>query len=331
MLYKRLSITLFVVLSILLGSSSVYAAEVFLGGDSIGIELNYDGVVISGTYDISIDNKSYNPSSDGFVSGDLIKKVNDKTVKSISNLMKFIESDIEKQKPIFLTIQRDGRIFTQELKIQHNQKQFSTGLYVQDGLSGIGTMTYYNPSNQQFGALGHIMYDSKLSNDIPLNHGKVYNSYIKKIRPSENEQPGEKVGEIGSIDIGTVFENNNFGIYGSYIDSQITNKETISTASMDEVKKGDAYFLTVLNGHEIQKCHIKITHLKKQKQPDVKGITFEVVDKDVLKQAHGIVQGMSGSPIIQNGKLIGCVTHVNVNNAKIGYGLYIDWMLQNNN
>ena len=112
MLYRRLSITLFVVLSILLGNSSVYAAEVFLGGDSIGIELNYDGVVISGTYDISIDNKSYNPSSDGFVSGDLIKKVNDKTVKSISNLMKLIESDIEKQKPIFLTIQRDGRIYT---------------------------------------------------------------------------------------------------------------------------------------------------------------------------------------------------------------------------
>lgn len=331
MLYKRLSITLFVVLSILFGSSSVYAAEVLLGGDSIGIELNYDGVVISGTYDISIDNKSYNPSSDGFLSGDLIEKVNNKTVKSISDLMKIIESDIEKQKPIILTIQRDGQTFTQELKIQYNQKQFSTGLYVQDGLSGIGTMTYYNPSNQQFGALGHIMNDSKLSNDIPLNQGKVYNSYIKKIRPSENGQPGEKVGEIGSVDIGTVYENNNFGIYGSYIDTQILHKETISTASMEEVKKGDAYFLTVLNGHDIQRCRIKITHLKKQKQPDIKGITFEVVDKDVLKQAQGIVQGMSGSPIIQDGKLIGCVTHVDVNNVKIGYGLYIDWMLQNNN
>lgn len=331
MLLKRLSITLFVVLSILLGTSSVYAADVLLGGDSIGIELNYDGVVITGTYDISIDNKPYDPSSDGFVSGDLIKAVNNQTVKSISDLMTIIESDIEKEKPILLTIQRDGQTFIQELKIQYNQKQFSTGLYVQDGLSGIGTMTYYNPTNKQFGALGHIMYDSKLSNDIPLNQGKVYNSFIKRIRPSENGQPGEKVGEIGSVEIGTVFENNNFGIYGSYIDSQVTNKDIISTASMDEVKKGDAYFLTVLNGHDIQKCHIKITHLKKQNQPDIKGITFEVVDKEVLKQTNGIVQGMSGSPIIQDGKLIGCVTHVDVNNVKIGYGLYIDWMLQNNN
>ncbi|MFR1295322.1 MAG: SpoIVB peptidase S55 domain-containing protein [Coprobacillus cateniformis] len=98
---------------------------------------------------------------------------------------------------------------------------------------------------------------------------------------------------------------------------------------MDEVEEGEAYFLTVLDGHTLTKCSINITKLKKQNEPSIKGITFEITDEKVLSLTNGVVQGMSGSPIIQNGKLIGCVTHVDVNNVHQGYGLYIDWMLEN--
>jgi len=307
----------------------VYAAEVYLGGQSIGIELDYDGVMITGTYDISIDNKKYNPSSDGFLSGDLIVKVNQQPIDSISLLMEIVEKEIEQHKDIQLTLKRGHQTIQKELKFQEKDGKFSTGLYVQDGLTGIGTMTYYDPQTQSFGALGHMMYDVSLSSETIVKNGSVYYSYVKKIKPSENGAPGEKVAEIGTVEIGTVFDNNNYGIFGKYDESMLSNKQLISTASADEVKEGKAYFLTVLNGHEIEKCEINITKLKSQKQPSVKGITFEITDQKVLSQTNGIVQGMSGSPIIQDGKLIGCVTHVDVNNVHQGYGLYIDWMLEN--
>lgn len=328
MLFKKLSIALIIVLALCSQTISVYAVDVLLGGDSIGVELDYEGVLITGMYDISIDNQKYNPSLDGYKIGDLIISVNGYQVKSISGLMENVENEIEKQNDINLQLLRNKEIVQKKLKYQETDGKFSTGLYVQDGLTGIGTMTYYNPSNHQFGALGHIMNNDDFSSTI-VKKGKVYNSYVKKIKPSYNGRPGEKIAEIGTIEIGTIFDNNNYGIYGSYLDSQILNNKMISTASMEEVKKGKAYFLTVLDGHHVSRCEINITHLKKQNKPDIKGISFEITDQKVLSLTNGIVQGMSGSPIIQNGKLIGCVTHVDVNNVHLGYGLYIDWMLKN--
>lgn len=329
MLFKKLSVALIVVLTFLCQTVSVYAADVYLGGQSIGIELDYEGVMITGTYDISIGNQKYNPASDGYLSGDLITKVNGQTVDSISLLMDNVEKEIESHKSIVLTLKRNEDFLEKELKFQEADGKFSTGLYVQEGLTGVGTMTYYNPQTHHFGALGHVMSDVSLSSDIVVKKGTIYHSYVKKINPSQNGKPGEKVADIGSIQIGTIFDNNSYGIYGNYDEISSLSQELVSTASIDEVKEGEAYFLTVLDGHTVTKCSINITNLKKQNKPSIKGITFEITDKKVLSLTNGIVQGMSGSPIIQNGKLIGCVTHVDVNNVHQGYGLYIDWMLEN--
>lgn len=328
MLLKKLSISLITVVSLLCPSFQVFAADVILGGQSIGIELDYEGVMITGTYEISIDNHPYDPASDGFMSGDLITKVNHQDVESIQELMNEIKDCVEKKQEIILTLQRQKQTFEKELKFQTKDHQFTTGLYVQDGLTGIGTMTYYNPQNHHFGALGHMMCDTSLSSDISVKNGTIYHSYVKNIKPSQNGNPGEKIADIGSVEIGTLFDNNNYGIYGQYTNLSGKN-QTISTASIDEVELGDAYFLTVLDGHTMSRCSIRITHLKKQSEPDIKGITFEITDNEVLSLTNGIVQGMSGSPIIQNNKLIGCVTHVDMNNVHQGYGLYIDWMLKN--
>ena len=327
MLFKKLSISLITVVSLVFPSFQVFAADVILGGQSIGIELDYEGVMITGTYDISIDNRPYNPASDGYQSGDLITQVNQQNVGSISELMESVKNSVEKNQKIMLTLKRQNKTIKKELKFQKKDDQFTTGLYVQDGLTGIGTMTYYNPETHHFGALGHMMYDTSLSSDTTIKNGTVYNSYVKKINPSQNGNPGEKIAEIGSIEIGRLYENNNYGIYGQYTNLS-DQLQTISTASMDEIELGEAYFLTVLNGHEVSRCSIRITDLKKQNEPDVKGITFEITDEEVLSLTNGIVQGMSGSPIIQNNKLIGCVTHVDINNVHQGYGLYIDWMLK---
>ena len=323
-----MSISLITVVSLVFPSFQVFAADVILGGQSIGIELDYEGVMITGTYDISIDNRPYNPASDGYQSGDLITQVNQQNVESISELMESVKNSVEKNQKIMLTLKRQNKTIKKELKFQKKDDQFTTGLYVQDGLTGIGTMTYYNPETHHFGALGHMMYDTSLSSGTTIKNGTVYNSYVKKINPSQNGNPGEKIAEIGSIEIGRLYENNNYGIYGQYTNLS-DQLQTISTASMDEIELGEAYFLTVLNGHEVSRCSIRITDLKKQNEPDVKGITFEITDEEVLSLTNGIVQVMSGSPIIQNNKLIGCVTHVDINNVHQGYGLYIDWMLKN--
>lgn len=323
-----MSISLITVVSLVFPSFQVFAADVILGGQSIGIELDYEGVMITGTYDISIDNRPYNPASDGYQSGDLITQVNQQNVESISELMESVKNSVEKNQKIMLTLKRQNKTIKKELKFQKKDDQFTTGLYVQDGLTGIGTMTYYNPETHHFGALGHMMYDTSLSSGTTIKNGTVYNSYVKKINPSQNGNPGEKIAEIGSIEIGRLYENNNYGIYGQYTNLS-DQLQTISTASMDEIELGEAYFLTVLNGHEVSRCSIRITDLKKQNEPNVKGITFEITDEEVLSLTNGIVQGMSGSPIIQNNKLIGCVTHVDINNVHQGYGLYIDWMLKN--
>lgn len=325
MLFKRLSISLIIFAALLFSICPAYAIDVYLGGQSIGIKLDYEGVLITGTYDISIDNKTYNPSSDGFKKGDLIVKINNHSVKTITELSDCIERSLPLNKPLSLTIRRNGKTLTKELHYRYVDNEFSTGLYVQDGLTGIGTVTYYLPSSKSFGALGHLMGDSE--NRSNLTTGSVYDSYIKNIRPSLKGDPGEKIAEIGDVELGKVNDNNQFGIYGRFHSINSSTLDKISTQTKENVKKGNAYFLTVIEGDEVQKCDISITHINLNSKDGLKGITFEVTDKELLNKCNGIVQGMSGSPIIQDGKLVGAVTHVMVNDPTRGYGIFIENML----
>ena len=331
MLFKKLSIALVISISILFSQINVYASEVYLGGDSIGIDLNYNGVLITGTYDIEIDGVKYNPNEEGIAGGELITHVNDQKVETISELMKEIETKAALSQKIILTCKKNNQTKKHVLKLQNKENTLSTGLYVIDGLTGIGTLTYYNPQNNRFGALGHMMYDTSLKVDMEDVKGSIYESKVIRIVKSKSKNPGEKIAEISNLKIGDLDKNNSFGVYGYYDESQINDKVLIETADINEVEKGKAYFYTVLDGNKIEKCEIYITKIKKQTESDIKGITFKVTDKKVLSLANGIVQGMSGSPIVQNGKLIGCVTHVDLSDRHIGYGLFIEWMLENDN
>lgn len=327
MLFKKLILSLIIVLTIVINPIALYAISLIPGGDSIGIELNYQGVVITGGYKIKTADATYNPLEKDFKMGDIIVEINGQKVTSIEELTEVIKDGGSEQSSYDLTIIRNNEKLHRNLQIAFENQQFSTGLYVKDAISGVGTLTFYNPTSNSFGALGHAMNDTKLDSNELIQSGNIFESNVTSIKKATANSSGNKIADISNIEIGSINSHNQFGIYGTY-NYDISKRDALDTASIDEVKVGKAYFLTVLNGQDIEKCEIEITKLNDQETVKEKGIEFKVTDQNVINKANGIIQGMSGSPIIQDDKIIGCVTHVSGNNPMTGYGLYIEWMLE---
>ena len=325
MLFKKLILSLVVALSII-NPIAAYAITLIPGGDSIGIELDYQGVVITGGYEVKTTDGTYNPLENEFKIGDKIIEIEGKKVTAINELSEIIKNSRNLKENFDVTVIRNNKEIHKTLKVVYENNQFTTGLYVKDAINGVGTITFYNPDKQSFGALGHAMEDTTLNSDL-LQSGKIFESTVTSIKKATPNHSGNKIADISNVEIGSINSHNQFGIYGTY-NYDIFKRESMETANIDEIELGKAYFLTVLDGQKIQKCEIEITKLNKQDSINEKGIEFKVTDQAVTKQANGIVQGMSGSPIIQNGKIIGCVTHVSGNNPMLGYGLYIEWMLE---
>lgn len=303
-----------------------YAKEVIPGGESIGVVMTYDGILITGDYAFEVDGVTQNPNQNTFQQGDLIIQADNTPVKTNAELLAYIKSQLPNRTTIDLTIKRDNRTLIKPLQVYYEKQDdsFKTGLYVQDNVSGIGTITFYDPTTHAYGALGHPL-DEKQT----LNDGEAFNAYILAIEKSYNGAPGQKQAQIDRTErLGDVMINDVLGIYGHYTKIFKANDKTIETALPNEVELGKATMLTVIDGKQVEPFEIEITHLEKQVQSDVKGISFEVTDQRLLATTNGIVQGMSGAPIIQNGKLVGAVTHVRVDDVKAGYGIYIEWMLK---
>lgn len=327
MFFKKVFLSFTV--SLLVLYQTVFAATLIPSGQSIGIKLNYEGVMITGSYDITVDNQSYNPFNDGLSMNDIITHVNGIKVTTVLELSTIIKDNISNNKGNILTVLTNNSNSIHILKIESKSDEYNTGLYVKDSIMGIGTLTYYNPETNSFGSLGHAMSDLDLNSESLLNVGEIYLSNVTGIIKGSAQSTGQKIAQFEDVIIGIVDEHSQYGIYGIVDDAVVLNSETMETASIEEVTTGEAYFLTVINNNVIEKCFIDITQLKDQSQIDTKGITFVIRDENILQETNGIIQGMSGSPIIQNNKIIGCVTHVSSSDPTIGYGLYIDWMLEN--
>lgn len=207
-------------------------------------------------------------------------------------------------------------------------RSFKSGLYVKDKIVGVGTLTYYDPSNNTYGALGHEIMDSDLKQIAEVPSGSLYPANVISITKAQDNIPGEKHAEIDfSSAFANVLANTNIGIYGHY-DSMLRNVEALPWAKHDEVHTGKAVMYTVLQGNTIEPFTINITKVHRQNTSDVKGIEFMIADERLASASNGIVQGMSGSPIVQDGKIIGAVTHVITSHPSNGYGVFVEWMLE---
>ena len=296
-----------------------YSNEVILGGNTIGIEVSSDGILIVGFYKI---NNKYNQSD--LAVGDYITKVNDIKVETIKELGKIIEKNTNKDN-IKITYKRDNNEFETNLKIIYEDGMYKTGLYVKDSITGIGTLTYIDPNTKIYGALGHEIIESNSGKTVNIKTGKIYKNIITSIDKSIMGSPGSKNAKFyPETNYGNINKNTIYGIYGNY--KTISQDNLISVANPSEVKTGSAKIYTVLSNETVNEYEINILSINETNP--TKNLIFEISDSELLDKTGGIVQGMSGSPIVQNNKLIGAVTHVIVDNPKTGYGVFITKMLE---
>ena len=297
-----------------------YSDYIIAGGDNIGIELNASGVLVVGTYDIN----NYSPAQEsGIMIGDTITKVNDKRVYSIEELV----SNIGNNDTVKITYERNDKEYSTNLKlIKDSDNVYKTGLYVKDSISGVGTLTFIDPNTNLFGALGHEIIEKNTGKILEIKDGTIYDSTVTSITRSSKGNPGEKNARYDKSSVqGTISENTIHGIFGNYTD-QIDTTSLYKVATIDDIKLGKAYIRTVLNGNEIKEYEINITKITDKNT--IKNITFDITDPELLETTGGVVQGMSGSPIIQGEYIIGAVTHVVVDNPTKGYGILITNMLE---
>ena len=292
-----------------------YSDYIYAGGETVGIRVNSNGVLVVGTYSLDKKNKI------NLQVGDVINTINN---KSISSSTDFIDS-IKGKSVVSVGYIRGNKEYKTDLNIVLENGVYKSGLYVKDSITGIGTLTYIDPQTRLFGALGHEIIEKTTGKLFNSNSGSIFESTITGITVSSRGIPGSKNARYYSDSVlGSVFENTNKGIFGNYT-GKIANKKLYKVASFNEIKTGNAKILTVLDGTKVEEFDITIERIKKG---DIKNILFEISDKNLIKKTGGIVQGMSGSPIIQDDKIIGAVTHVIIDNPIKGYGVYIGSMLE---
>ncbi len=311
-------------------SSSPY--HVYLGGDAIGIKIMTEGLIVMDTFLVETADGAINPAKEaGVLKGDVIVAVNNKEVKTINDYKDQVRL-YEKTGYMQVTINRKGHHENIVIKpVMSNEGVITTGMYLRDNMAGIGTLTFVDAKTYQYGALGHEITDQTTQQLVKVTKGEITKSNVLSIRRAQTGHPGEKVADIYEHEqVGTLVKNNYYGIYGHFEKSKL-NRPLVEVALMDEVKVGAAQIYTVLEGNKVEVFDIAITEVNKQNKKEVKGIKYSVTDERLLKETGGIVQGMSGSPIVQDGKLIGAVTHVLVNDPTIGYGLFIEWMIDEAN
>ena len=251
-------------------------------------------------------NKSYPAYDAGLEVGDIITKVNNEKVNNIDELV----SKINELKPttIEITYTRENKENKATLKITKEEDIFKTGLYVKDSITGIGTLSFIDPETKIFGALGHEIIEQTTGKMLEVKDGKIFDSSVTNIERSENGNPGSKNADF------------NF--------DEVNGKKKYKVAKFEDIKLGKAKIMTVLEGNNIKEYDINIIELNNKKEQKTKNILFEVTDQELLNKSGGIVQGMSGSTIIQGEYIIGAVTHVVVDNPKKGYGILIVNMLE---
>ena len=299
-----------------------YSDYIIPGGENVGIEINSKGIMVIGFY--KVDGK-LNKGNPNIKVGDQIIKVGKIIVSTTEELVEAIEKERTDNR-VSLLILRDGKEKEIDLELILMDGIYKTGLYVKDNITGIGTLTYIDPNTLIYGALGHQVIENNSNKTVEVKSGVIFRSLVTSIDKSLNGSPGGKNAKMDySTKFGSILSNTEYGIFGKYT-SDIPKKESLKVANKDEIQLGEAYIYTVLKNEKIEKFKINITKIDKENS--IKNIYFEVVDSNLLEKTGGVVQGMSGSPIIQNDMIVGGVTHVIVSNPTTGIGIFITTMLE---
>ena len=298
------------------------------GGEVFGIKFFTKGVMIIRCGDIETDGGSVNPSEKaGLKTGDVIISLDGIEVNTIEEMTDIIEHSYGR--PMSVTYLRDNEegISTLSPVLSVTDKKYKTGLWVRDSTAGIGTVTYYNPETGAFAGLGHGICDVDTGTLMPLLRASVVDVEITDVVKGKKGSPGELKGVFDSVKQGVLTDNTGGGVYGIIDEEGIVNqKEKCDIALKDEVQKGSASIYSSIDEDGVREYSIEIEKIKSEGEEN-KNFVIRVTDEELLKKTGGIVQGMSGSPIIQNGKLVGAVTHVFVNDPTRGYGMFIENML----
>ena len=297
-----------------------YSTSLVLGGENIGIKIESDGVMVVGFY--KVNNKL---NSAKLSTGDYIIQVENTKVDTVDDLIKAIENNIKDNK-VKILYRRKNELKEAYLELEEVNNTYKTGLFVKDSLKGLGTLTYIDPVTKIYGCLGHEIVETNTNKKIEIKTGNIFKAETTSITRSKDGNPGTKNAKFyDSIIYGDVKKNTISGIYGTYT-KDIDTDNLIDIEKIENVNKGSAYIYTELDDNTINSYEINI--LKIDTKSKTKNIYFEVVDNNLINKTGGIVQGMSGSPIIQDNKLIGAVTHVSIDSVKKGYGVSIINMLE---
>lgn len=308
--------------------------QVVPGGQSIGVKLTSEGIMVVGFNLVKVGDQEISPAEKASLKvGDVISQIDGIKVKSTEQAAKLINEAGEEGRDLEITVTRQKQNMKFRVKPikEAGTGTYRIGLYIRDRAAGVGTLTFYDPKNKVFGALGHVITDVDTGQTITVSDGQIIHSSVTSIDKGESGQPGEKRGIFVDEDrvLGSITKNSDFGVFGKMSKIPDNGKFThpIPIALAEQVKEGPAKILTVVEGQKVEEFDIQIVNVMRQKFPAIKSMVIKVTDPRLIEKTGGIIQGMSGSPILQEGKVVGAVTHVFVNDPTQGYGVFIEWML----
>ena len=317
-------------LSVAGGGALAYSAETLIPmGNTIGINLLSEGVMVVGVPEMLADGKSESPARGaGLLAGDIITKIGKLAISSGDDMKAAIAKLDGTQIPV--TVMRGGNVMDYMVTPhQAEDGHFELGLWMRDGVAGIGTLTFFDPQTGFFGALGHSVNDIETGVSIPMRTGTVTRSVVTDVVQGKAGLPGQLHGtfNLDSV-LGTLSINSPCGIFGKMSEKDmVKGKKPMMTADDSEIKTGLAVILSNVSGTDVKEYEVEVTRIYTGAEAIGRSLMLRVTDEDLIAQTGGIVQGMSGSPIIQDGKIIGAVTHVLVNDPTRGYGISIEKML----
>ena len=302
-------------------------------GNLIGLKLYTNGVLVIGKTEVkNIENKIEKPyESINIKEGDTILEVDHQEIDSIQTIQRIVNESQGRE--IEIKYAREGEIYIENIKPANTTKdEYKLGLWIRDSASGVGTMAFYEPESKKFVALGHGISDGDTGELLNIQTGELVNSKIVSVNKGKKGIPGEIKGSIAKQKtIGTVTQNSNFGIYGTLSENIITNNKYangLEIALRDEIEVGEATILATINNDETMEYKIEITSIDTENNSNNKSMQIKITDEKLLNSTGGIICGMSGSPIIQNNKVVGALTNVLVSDPQIGYGVFSDIMIK---